>query len=82
MGKKKISTTKTSSISSGKRRISRWKKMLRRTNMKIARFKRYKEEGKKTAKKSSRRGWSITGLEKHVALLQGYIKKGPNCKAV
>ncbi len=80
MGKK--TSSKTSNVSSGKRCISRWKKMLRRTNMKITRFKRYKEEGKKTAKNSLRRGWSTTGLEKHVALLQGYIKKGPKRKAV
>jgi len=80
MGKKKGKGNKLPKASSGKRRISRWNRMLMRVNMKIARFKRYKEEEKIPAKKSKRRGWDTAGLEKYATLLKECIKKGPKRK--
>jgi len=96
MGKKKGKggASKISKTSSGKRRVSKAKAALRRVNMKIARWERYKEEGKpawtadKEKKKKSRpttvsryNNWDTTGLKKHAELLKSIIAKGRKVKA-
>lgn len=62
--------------SSGKSKVARAKRNLRRTKMKIARFKRYLTEEKPVAAGSRRVGWKTDGLERHVNTLQAIIKKG------
>ena len=76
-GTKKSGVSKTSS---GKRRLARWGTALRRVEMKIARFERYKVEGKQPAKKSARLGWDTAGLKRHAEMLRACIAKGPVCK--
>ena len=93
MGKTKGGTNKVSKTSSGKRRVTKAKAALRRITMKIARWERYKEEGKpswtadKEKKKKSRpttvsryNNWDTTGLKKHAALLEEIIAKGRKVK--
>jgi len=87
MPKKTASTI--SKTSSGGRRRSRARAELRRVKMKIARWERYKEEGKpawtaaKEKKKKSRpttvsryNNWDTAGLKKHMKVLEGIIDQG------
>jgi hypothetical protein len=74
MGKKGGgSTTTTSKQSSGNSKSARAKKALCRVKMKIARWERYKNEGKKPTKGSKRTGWDTSGLKEHAKFLQSMI---------
>ncbi len=94
MGKKKGKGggNKISKSSSGKRRMARASKALRRIMMKIARWERYLEEGKpswtaaqekdgKSRNRSRYNNWDTTGLKKHADVLQAIIDKGRKTKA-
>lgn len=90
MGKKKsIGGVTTTGGSSGNRKKSILKNNIRRLGYKIARWERYKEEGKPaiTAKleekkvskkrspstKSRHKNWDTTGLKKHKELLESLL---------
>jgi hypothetical protein len=74
MGKGKSGTTTCGGkSSSGNRQKNRIKKALMRTNMKIARWERYKKEGKACSKTRWRNSWDTSGLKKHAELLQSLI---------
>lgn len=79
MGKRKSRPPKTEKkISSGYRKCAKTKKILRRLNMKIKRFKRYLDEGHFSTKHSKRKGWSVEGMLRHKSLLEQIIKR--HCK--
>jgi hypothetical protein len=75
MGKGKSGgTTSGGKSSSGNSQKNRIKKALMRTNMKIARWERYKKEGRACSGKTKWRiGWNTSGLKKHAELLQSLI---------
>jgi len=71
--------------SSGKARMFRAKRILRRLRMKIARWKKNQtDEGKKhvwikdqhSHMRSRHHSWDTSGLEKHATLMESLIKKG------
>lgn len=77
MGKKKLK--REHKTSKGLRRASRARKQLQRTKMKIKRWQRYAQEGKPTNSKM-RHGWDVSGLQKHVSLLESIVKRGSTSK--
>jgi len=56
--------------SSGKHRTSRISKQIRRLEMKVKRWDRYKEEIQAGSRKGKISRWNTAGLEKHIALLE------------
>jgi hypothetical protein len=60
-------------ISSGKHKVSKVMKQLRRLKMKANRWNRYREEIKAGNRKGKASRWDTSGLEKHMALLESMI---------
>jgi len=90
MGKK--NSSKVSKTSSGGRRVSRARAALRRVMMKIARWEKYRADGKpawtakqekegKSRNRSRYNNWDTSGLTKHAELLESIIKQGKKVKA-
>ena len=67
MGKHK--NKRDSKVSSGKRKASKINTQLKRLQMKISRWNRYKEEVIQGKRKGSVDRWNTSGLEKHMELL-------------
>lgn len=92
MGKSKgNSNSKVSKSSSGNSRMSRAKRALRRTLMKIARWERNQDDpnkvhtltkGKKVRKISRYNEWNVDGLKKHANLQREIIKRGRKTKSM
>jgi len=59
--------------SSGKHKVSRTLKQIRRLKMKINRWNRYKEEIQAGDRKGKMSRWNTAGLEKHIALLESFV---------
>ena len=82
--------SKVSKTSSGRRRVTRAKRVLMRIIMKIARWKRNQEDETKVSKwdkkqnvrlRSRHNKWNTEGLERHANLLREIIKRGRKVKA-
>lgn len=64
---------RSSRTSSGKTKITRILRQIKRLKMKINRWNRYKEEISARTRKGKISRWDTSGLEKHIKLLESFV---------